>query len=209
MMTTARLPLATPIRLFRGSETARYSHQSLRTWSSHFAEAPTLRRTSTTPSIKETLTASATSSPPVLSLLTFPILFRSYLISAVSSSPYLLIPSLRFLSLLAHSNSSWLQHNRVLHFILKKTFYKQFCAGETPAEVQRTAAKLKEVGFTGVILAYAKEIVPENGAAVEEGKYDEAKDVEGWKEGTLETVKLADRDGYAALKYEYSYFGDD
>ncbi|KAL8742676.1 MAG: hypothetical protein Q9184_008215 [Pyrenodesmia sp. 2 TL-2023] len=69
-----------------------------------------------------------------------------------------------------------------------------------PAEVQRRAADLKEMGFQGIILAYAKEIVLEKGTAVEDGKSDEAKDVEAWKKGTLETVRLADRDAYAALK---------
>lgn len=63
------------------------------------------------------------------------------------------------------------------------------------------------MGFQGIILAYAKEIVLEKGTAVEDGKSDEAKDVEAWKKGTLETVRLADRDGYAALKYEPPYFG--
>lgn len=61
------------------------------------------------------------------------------------------------------------------------------------------------MGFQGIILAYAKEIVLEKGTAIEEGKSDEAKDVEAWKKGTLETVRLADQDGYAALKYVHPY----
>ncbi|KAI4142254.1 MAG: hypothetical protein L6R39_005014 [Caloplaca ligustica] len=91
--------------------------------------------------------------------------------------------------------------NPALQLILKQTFYKHFCAGETPAEVQRTAADLKSIGFKGVILAYAREIVVEKGRMVGDGELEEAKDVEAWKKGTMETVRLANRHGYAALKF--------
>ncbi|KAL8645373.1 MAG: hypothetical protein Q9210_006738 [Variospora velana] len=168
---------------------------NLRAKGASVADAPTLRNNPTLPSRREVTT------PPALSLLAFPALLRSYLISAASSSSFLIAPSLRLLSWLAHSTTPWVQHNPVLHLILKKTFYKQFCGGETPSEVQKTTADLKNIGFKGVILAYAKEIVLEKGTAVEAGKHDETKDVESWKKGVLETVRLSGRDGCAALKF--------
>ncbi|KAL8901934.1 MAG: hypothetical protein Q9207_004944 [Kuettlingeria erythrocarpa] len=201
MKTITRPFQATPAQFLRCSKPSRQFHQSLRGRSSPLAEAPTFQETSTPPSSRGSTSPSAFSSPPPLSLLKLPTLLRSFLISAASSSSLTLTPSLRILSLLAHSSSPWLQHNRALHFILKKTFYRQFCAGETPSEVQRTVADLKDMGFQGIILAYAKEIVLEKGTAVEEGNCDEAKDVKEWKKGTIETVRLTDRDGYAALKF--------
>ncbi|KAL8839386.1 MAG: hypothetical protein Q9170_001780 [Blastenia crenularia] len=139
--------------------------------------------------------------PSALSLLDLQTLLRSYFISAVSSSPILLNPSLRFLSLLAHSTSPLLKQNRMLHFILKKSLYKHFCAGETPSEVQKTVAALKGRGFRGAIVAYAKEIVLDGQAAVERREADEVKIVEAWKNGVLETVRLVEGEGYAALKF--------
>ncbi|KAL8970735.1 MAG: hypothetical protein Q9197_003652 [Variospora fuerteventurae] len=179
----------------RSSILSRYFHQNLGAKGASLADAPTLRNNPTRPSRREVNT------PPALSLLAFPALLRSYLISAASSSSFLIAPSLRLLSWLAHSTTPWVQHNPVLHLILKKTFYKQFCGGETPSEVQKTTADLKNIGFKGVILAYAKEIVLERGTAVEAGKHDETEDVEFWKKGVLETVRLSGRDGCAALKY--------
>ncbi|KAL8953958.1 MAG: hypothetical protein Q9222_000245 [Ikaeria aurantiellina] len=138
-----------------------------------------------------------------LSLLPLPVLLRSYLISAVSATPVLLNPSLRLLSHLVHSNSPFLQpqQNRFLHFLLKTTLYAHFCAGETAQEVQRTVTGLKTIGFKGVILAYAKEIVVDKGAAIGHANHDEKKDVQAWKEGTLETVALTSRDDHAAVKF--------
>ncbi|KAL8920554.1 MAG: hypothetical protein Q9208_006176 [Pyrenodesmia sp. 3 TL-2023] len=201
MKTITRLSQATPAQCLRSSNPSRQFHHSLRARSSPLAEAPTFRETSIPTPSRPSTSPSAFPSPPPLSLLNFPTLLRSYLITTASASPLLLAPSLRILSLLAHSSSPWLRDNRVLHYILKKTFYRQFCAGETPSEVQLTAADLKEMGFQGIILAYAKEIVLEKKTAVEDEKSDEAEDVEAWKKGTLETVRLADRDGYAALKF--------
>lgn len=89
----------------------------------------------------------------------------------------------------------------MLHFILKKTLYKHFCAGETPSEVKQTIAELKRGGFRGAIIAYAKEIVLDEQTTVEKCKADEASDVETWKNGVLETIKLTERGDYAALKY--------
>ena len=142
---------------------------------------------------------------PPLSILPFGTLLRSYLITALSSSPLLLSISLKTLSTLAHSESILLNPDRnpLLRYILKKTFYAQFCAGETAAEVKTVAGKLKDVGFHGVILGYAKEVVLEEGQTTGENalKAETVKaDVDAWKNGTLETVKMADKGDQVALK---------
>ncbi|KAI4196142.1 MAG: hypothetical protein LQ348_002350 [Seirophora lacunosa] len=194
MKSIARLSRAIPTASFRGSISSRYFHPNLRARGASFADPPTIGVNQTLPSRRE-------STPPALSLLAFPALLRSYLITAASSSSLVIAPSLRLLSLLAHSTSPWLQHNPILYLLLKKTFYKQFCGGETSSEVQKTTAGLKKVGFRGVILASAKEIVLEKGTAIEAEKPDEANDIESWKRDVLETVRLVGRDGFAALKF--------
>ncbi|KAL6713901.1 proline dehydrogenase [Lecanora helva] len=146
-----------------------------------------------------------------LSLLPFPTLFRSYALTSLSSYPLLLAPSLKLLSLFAHSSSALFNPDRnfILRWILKKTFYAQFCAGETPKEVQRTVQGLKNMGYQGVILAYGKEIVLDRGEKIEvssttralEDTLDTKKEVQQWKEGTLKTVEMAKEGDFVGLKF--------
>ena len=114
--------------------------------------------TSTKPGIVKT----ATSRPPPLAILPTTDLLRSFLLASVSSRSLLLRPTLAFLVWLTNSRRGWLwdaDRNPVLHFILKNTFYKQFCAGETPAETQETLRRMKSLGFRGTLLTYARETV--------------------------------------------------
>ncbi|KAA6416332.1 MAG: proline oxidase [Lasallia pustulata] len=91
--------------------------------------------------------------------------------------------------------------------MLKKTFYAQFCAGETREEVGRTVDALKRRGFTGVILGYAREIVMQHDQAdhapeavpKKEGEVDA--DIEIWKKGTLDTVEMTQKGDFVALKF--------
>ncbi|KAM3453825.1 hypothetical protein MY3296_003486 [Beauveria thailandica] len=173
------------------------------------------RRTST---VAELPTVDPTTQPPSsepksapLSVLPLSMIARSLLTTVVSSSPILLPPSLRIMSLLANTHNPILNpdKNPLLRFFLKKTFYAQFCAGENPVEVQATIARLKNIGFSGVILGYAKEVVltqdqAKSVAAEDQGKEtaaDIANEIEPWAHGTLETVALAEPGDYVALKF--------
>ena len=88
--------------------------------------------------------------------------------------------------------------------MLKKTLYSHFCAGETPKEVQKTMERLKKIGYHGVVLTYGKETVVDEGdrVSVEGNKEDLAAkaEVESWKNGILETVKLAEKGDMVALR---------
>ena len=145
-------------------------------------------------------------SKPPLSLLPLKTLIRSYLINSLSSTPILLTPSLRIMTLLAHSESPLLNPDRnpVLRFLLKRTFYANFCAGETRSEIQKTVNSLKEIGFAGVILAYGKEIVVEKDSDLSRWKdvdYTETvAEVKAWQEGNMRTVGLTTSGEFVGLK---------
>ena len=178
-----------------------------------------LRKVSTTASVPadaiasvSTVTAPPTRSQPrrPLSLLPFPILLRSYALTALSTYPLLLSPSLRVLSYVANSSSALLNPDRnpIIRYLLKKTFYAQFCAGETIDEVKRTVKGLKDMGYKGVILGYGREIVLKKDNKLEacspptEVEVQHNKDVvQAWKEGNLKTVEMAEEGDFIALKF--------
>jgi hypothetical protein len=148
--------------------------------------------------------------PPPLSILPLKLLLRSIAINSISCSPILLPPSLRAMDLLANSHSAILNpdKNPILRWFLKKTFYAQFCAGENAKEVQQTISTLKHMGYKGVILGYAKEVVLDEQATKEleasGGKVMDAviqNEILPWKKGTLETVSLAQPGDFVALKF--------
>ncbi|KAF6811074.1 proline oxidase [Colletotrichum musicola] len=146
-----------------------------------------------------------------LSVLSTGTLLRSLLITTVSSNRLLLIPSLRALSFLVKPGRGWLfdvDRNPVLHGILKKTFYDQFCAGETADQTRACVQRLKALGFRGVILTYAKETVFDHltQTAQEHGKASAVvvdgvdTEIESWRQGTLETAAQVGEGDYLAIK---------
>lgn len=163
---------------------------------------------------------------PPLSALPTKVLLRSLLVSTISSKPLLLSPSLWLMSILCKPNRGWLTNvdrNPILHGILKKTFYEQFCAGETDAETRTTIRELKDMGFSGVIMTYAKETVFDHRTNTQQGLGIAALDaekngdplhpsvahcanIEAWHKGTLKTIdQLGDGD-YLAMKLVVSCF---
>lgn len=151
---------------------------------------------------------------PPLSLLRMSSVLRSLAVNTISSSPFLLHPSLTVMAMLANSKSAILSPDRnpLLNWLLKRTFYAQYCGGENAPELQTTVSGLKEMGYEGVILVYAKEVeidhkdeqtgveVPVEEVRVE-ATPETLADIETWKNGTLETVRLAERGDMVALKY--------
>lgn len=145
-----------------------------------------------------------------LSILPLRMIIRSLFITSISSSTALQSVIIRTLLMLAYAENAILNPDRnpILHLLLKKTFYAQFCAGETPAEVRSTISSLKDIGFSGVILTYAKEAVLSEGEANVTAGYESSKEtahditseIEPWTKGTLETIRLAGLGDYVALK---------
>jgi hypothetical protein len=123
----------------------------------------------------------------------------------------LLGPSLSIMSKLAHSQSPILSPdtNPILRYFLKQTFYRQFCAGENAAEVKYTVESLKSIGFKGVILGYAREVVMDE-AQTQNLSSCEGSETAGacilneiipWANGTLQTVNMTCPGDFVALKF--------
>jgi nicotinamidase-related amidase len=86
--------------------------------------------------------------------------------------------------------------NPVLRWLFKRTFYAQFCAGENKHEVQHTADRLKQMGYCGVILEYALEVLEGDIPTPEET----AQEIEVFRKGMRETIEMARPGDYIGLK---------
>jgi len=88
--------------------------------------------------------------------------------------------------------------NPLLRFVLKQTFYDQFCAGENRLEVSRTIRSIKDTGYSGVILEYALEVLESKEAPSAE---ETSKEIETWRKGMLETVSMTSAGDFVGLKW--------
>lgn len=150
----------------------------------------------------------AKTQPPLAVMPTGPLL-RSLLFTSLMSSP-LLNPCLSILSRVVNSSSLWLSpsQNPIVNYVLRTTIYNHFCAGENETNVQQTVRGIKDLGFRGVILGYAKEAVVEgnDGTSLSSAKNQEEvslRAVETWKLGNLQTLKMIGEGDYLAIKYVF------
>ncbi|KAG8627567.1 hypothetical protein KVT40_005050 [Elsinoe batatas] len=180
---------ATKAASFRRLHTSRPGHASLTTTSpvqTSFEDLTT--RSSAAP---------ATSERTTLACLPLSQVLRTYLITSVSSSPTLLAASQNVLTRLL-SSSTWLtdvERNPLINLALRETFYKQFCAGEDKPSARECMQQLQKIGYHGVILEYALEVLKDAKDA------DEGKDVEVWRQGLLETIDMARPGDFVGLKW--------
>ena len=82
----------------------------------------------------------------------------------------------------------------LIRALLWQTFYLQFCAGETEAQVAKSCRDLRSQGYAGVILEYALEVL-------KDAEGDEEADVATWRQGLLETVQMARPGDFVGLKW--------
>ncbi|KAK4980884.1 hypothetical protein LTR28_013155 [Elasticomyces elasticus] len=131
-----------------------------------------------------------------LGVLPFSQIIRTYVITTVSSSAYLLDICSALLRRLLESKSvlTNVDRNPILRAILRQTFYKQFCSGSTRAEVQATIQGLQKCGYEGVILEYALEVLKGEAG-------DEKVDIEKWRKGMLDTISMANTGDFVGLKW--------
>lgn len=122
----------------------------------------------------------------------------------------LLKPSIAVLKYVVESKSPLLSpsKNPIMNYILRATIYNHFCAGVNETEVRKTVQDMKNLGFKGVILGYARESVAKidaaGGSHVEEWKDAQAMEdraVDEWKEGNLRTLRMVGKGDYMNIKY--------
>ncbi|KAH7018912.1 FAD-linked oxidoreductase-like protein [Ilyonectria destructans] len=141
-------------------------------------------------------------------------LLRSLLIATVSSHRVLLTPALSVLSFFSKPRKGLfnIEKNPLLFSTFKNTLYNHFCAGENVREVTSTIQQIKDMGFRGVILTYAREVVvdassegPNDGqqksSKLESSESVEDQDIEAWRQGVLETVLMVGEGDFLALKF--------
>jgi proline dehydrogenase len=95
--------------------------------------------------------------------------------------------------------------NRLLGVLMRTLFYNHFCAGKNDAEVKKTVTAMKNMGFKGVILGYAKEVLVDPAASREEvaaSGLAEPKDkaIDEWREGNLRTLPMIGSGDFLAIK---------
>ncbi|KAF2647517.1 FAD-linked oxidoreductase [Lophiostoma macrostomum CBS 122681] len=167
------------------------------------------------PDVTPKTNSSRVSTQPPLSVMPMGMLLRSLMISTISSHRSLLSPSLRLLSFFVHSSSKYIfnvQRNPIVHGLLKTTIYNQFCTGESVQETKACVQRLKDLGFKGVILTYAKEIHYDHKSKKSHGMGTHADcdvkaaavvtdaDIEAWRLGNLKTLECIAEGDILAVK---------
>lgn len=141
-----------------------------------------------------------------LALLPWSNLIRTYAMTSITSSPLLLRSCMKFLNVLINSKYALTDPDRnvLLRWVLMPTFYSQFCVGDNKPRVQRTVDRVKSIGFDGVILEYALEVMEEKSANSTEKVMSEdaeaLREIETWRTGMIETINMARPGDFVALK---------
>lgn len=133
-------------------------------------------------------------------------ILRTLFLGLFFTSPFLFKPGLSSFSKIANSTSSLLNpdKNRLLNAVLRPLVYDQFCAGANAKEIAKTSAIIKNLGFSGVVLCYGKEV--QLGAGNEfygytaKGASIEA-EVQQWLEGNLQTLQMVGKGDWLGIKY--------
>lgn len=134
-------------------------------------------------------------------------LLRSLVLTSLMSHDWILRPSLAIIERIVKSKSKMLHadHNPLLNKLLRWTIYNHFCAGSDANQIARSTALIKGMGYQGVILGYAKEILldPTEGEVYTDGSgYSPGcyKMIEEWKKGTLDTLQNLQAGDFLSVK---------
>jgi len=96
--------------------------------------------------------------------------------------------------------------NRLVDGLMRVLFYNHFCAGSSDSEVRKTVSTMKEMGFKGVILGYAREVIVDPAATREEAAGSgSTKSIESaidqWRDGNLRSLPMIGNGDFLAVKY--------
>jgi hypothetical protein len=117
----------------------------------------------------------------------------------------LLAPGLSVLNFLCKPRGGLfnVERNPILHSVIKNVLYSHFCAGENANEVKTTIQNIKNMGFRGVILTYAKEASGKSSNEKDLSDHESQKvdaEIQAWHQGVLQTVKMIGDGDFLALK---------
>lgn len=146
------------------------------------------------------LTSSCLERLPTSSIL------RSLLLGYFFSSPILLKPGFAILRRIADSKSSLLNPdlNPLLRAVLRPLLYDQFCAGTNRNEISRTKQTIKNIGYSGIILCYGKEIQFSRSAELRSMDHDTSQqnvEITEWRDGNLRTLDMIGSGDWLGIKY--------
>ncbi|PKY02030.1 proline oxidase Put1 [Aspergillus campestris IBT 28561] len=146
---------------------------------------------------------------PPLAVMPTKTLVRSLLFTSVMASPLLLKSSLSALKFVVESKSPLFSpsKNPLMNYLLRTTIYNHFCAGANEAQVRGTVRHMKDLGFKGVILGYARESVvslddpgvQEKPPTCQQAVLDYA--IEEWKQGNLRTLGMIGKGDFLGIKF--------
>ncbi|KAI0898736.1 proline dehydrogenase [Annulohypoxylon nitens] len=130
-------------------------------------------------------------------------LIRTVFLGHLFASPILSHFGIKVLDKLADSCHPFLDpdKNKLLNRVLRPLIYNHFCAGIDPPEIRKTIASIKSVGYTGVILNYAREIIADELSEPGSDVDISARQIQHWLDGNLKTLSMLDRGDYIGIKY--------
>ena len=147
-------------------------------------------------------------SQPALSRIPTTALLRSFVLTSLMTRKWVMSPSLVAIGAITRSKSRILNPDRnlFLNQVLRWSIFDHFCPGSTETQVSRTIARLKKMGFHGIILGFSKEIVVDpNDVNIpsEHPQYNAAhvKVVEKWRDENLRTLSMVAPGDFIAVKY--------
>ncbi|KAH8717503.1 putative proline dehydrogenase, mitochondrial [Beauveria bassiana] len=143
-----------------------------------------------------------------LSRLPWLTLLRSAALTTMMCSPTLLKPSIAAMGLITHPKFPLFnpETNPLLNTLVRHVVYDQFCAGTNEAEVAKSIQSFKTLGYQGVILTFAKEIVLSEeeraAAAANPGQYTQAHHdlVASWLDASLASLRMLQPGDVLAMK---------
>ncbi|CAZ79540.1 unnamed protein product [Tuber melanosporum] len=188
LLLTRAVPLARPLKIIRSAST-------ISTPSSNVGITPS----SPQQEASELSVRSFVAPPPIaasdhpLARLSTASLLRAMLLHSFTASPFLCKLGTKFIMMNLDSLKGGL-----MKWGVDKTFYTQFCAGSTSAEITATISELRSLGLAGVILAYSREAEITDTAASSESQSQQIKQ---WLDGSLKTIACVEPGDYVAIKY--------
>ncbi|KAI5813692.1 proline oxidase PrnD [Pyronema omphalodes] len=142
-------------------------------------------------------TPTSTPKPGPLARIPTSHLVRSLLLHTITSNPTLL----KVGSTIMTKTADRIDFIPPLKWVVDKTFYAQFCAGATPTSISTTISSLRSLGYTGIILAYAREVDSTTSSSNVTTTSSASSEIQQWLTGTLRTISLCTPQDFLAIKF--------